>query len=236
MAHPRSTPFIDALNTQDSFEEVYRTPYRGVEYVVGSAVPGHVAEFGTSSGRTAMVLGIGLADFTHKYVESERRHGISQRKLLLLDSFEGFPPAMHPIDEAAPHIASGIWGPGVMKDATPEVLMDMCGSVLDRERVEIHAGWYSETIPRLERGLKLALVHIDCDFYASTLEVLDRLFAIDAFADGCALYFDDWYCNRGSPEFGEHRAWAECVAKHQPRFTDVGSYGVVGKRFIIHER
>lgn len=39
-------------------------------------------------------------------------------------------------------------------------------------------------------SLKLASVHVDCDFYESMMLVLDRLFTIDAFADGCAIYFD----------------------------------------------
>jgi hypothetical protein len=59
-------------------------------------------------------------------------------------------------------------------------------------------------------------------------------FQIGAFANGCALYFDDWYCNRGSPDFGEQRAWAECVAKYQPRYADWVPYATMGRRLIIH--
>jgi hypothetical protein len=234
MSHPRSVPAIDSLKHQDTTDEIYRSLHRGVEYIVASAVDGHVAEFGTSSGRTAMTLAKGLADFGNKYVFSEQAHGIVRRKLMLFDGFEGFPSATHPIDQAAPHIRSGVWGPGVTKDATAETLLEMCASVFEKDRIEIHAGWYSETLSKLEPGLKFALVHIDCDFYSSTTEVLERLFEIDAFADGCAIFFDDWYCNRGSPDFGEQRAWADCVARFKPRFTDWGAYATVGRRFIIH--
>jgi hypothetical protein len=232
--HPRSTPAIDALSHQDGADEIYRALHRGVEYALCAAVDGHIAEFGTSSGRTAMALAKAMADFGNLYANDERLAKLMPRKLLLFDGFEGFPVALHPIDQAAPHIISGVWGPGVTKDATPETLLDMCGHVFDRSRIEIHAGWYSETLPKVETGLKLAFVHIDCDFYESTMEVLDRLFTIDAFADGCAIYFDDWYCNHGSPEFGEQRAWADCIAKHRPRFTDWGAYATMGRRFIIH--
>ncbi len=233
-SHPRSTPSIDHLSPQDGFDDIYRALYRGIEYTVGSAVKGHVAEFGTSSGRTAMTLAKGLADYTNKYVASEQAHEIGPRKLLLFDGFEGFPAAIHPIDQAAPHIACGIWGPGVTKDASAAILREMCGTYLPSDRIEIREGWYRETMPTLVAGLELAFVHIDCDFYESTMDVLDRLFAIGAFSDGCAIYFDDWYCNRGSPKFGEQRAWADCVAKYQPQFTDWGPYATVGHRFLIH--
>jgi Macrocin-O-methyltransferase (TylF) len=234
MLHPRSIPAIDCLCSQDGADEIYRALHRGVEYAIGAAVDGHIAEFGTSSGRTALTLAKGMADFGTLWAHDERKHGLILRKLLLFDGFEGFPRATHPIDQAAPHIKAGVWGVGATKDASPETLMEMCGSVLDKNRIEILAGWYSETMPKLAPGLKLAMVHIDCDFYESTITVLDRLFTLDALADGCAIFFDDWYCNRGSPEFGEQRAWAECVRKHQPRFTDWGPYATFGRKFLVH--
>jgi O-methyltransferase len=232
--HPRSLPAIDNLTSQDGADDIYRALHRGVEYTIVAAVDGHIAEFGTSSGRTGMTLAKAMGDFGNMYVFSERAHNIVQRKLLLFDGFEGFPEALHPIDQAAPHIVSGVWGPGVTKDATAETLLEMCATFLDKNRVEIHSGWYRDTMPKIDPGLKLAFVHIDCDFYASTMDVLDRLFTIGAFSDGCAVYFDDWYCNRGSPDFGEQRAWADCVAKYRPRYTDWGPYATVGRRFIIH--
>lgn len=234
-SHRRSTPAIDQLSTQDGTDDIYRALYRGMEYIIVSAIKGHVAEFGTSSGRTAMTLAKGLADYGNKYIVSEEAHEIGLRKLLLFDGFEGFPAAIHPIDQASPHIACGIWGPGVTKDASAAILREMCESHLPSDRIEIREGWYRETMPTLHAGLELAFVHIDCDFYESTMDVLDRLFTIDALSDGCAIYFDDWYCNRGSPNFGEQRAWADCVAKYRPRFTDWGPYATVGHRFLIHK-
>ncbi len=59
------------------------------------------------------------------------------------------------------------------------MLLDMCGHYFDMNRVEIHAGCTTRRC-LAAAGLKLAFVHIDCDFYQSTVEVLDRLFTIDA--------------------------------------------------------
>jgi hypothetical protein len=225
---------IDRLSPGAGKDDIDRELYRGIEYVTTAGVAGNVAEFGTFSGRTATVLAKGMADYCNLYAASEKAHGIEQRRLFLFDSFEGLPAASNPIDQRAPQIASGIWGPGVAKDASPDALLEMCAAYLDHSRIDIRAGWYRDTMPALDPSTRFALVHVDCDFYESTMDVLDRLFANDAFAAGCAIYFDDWYCNLGSPDFGEQKAWADCVAKYQPRFSDWGAYATVGRRFIIH--
>jgi len=234
MTHFRSLASIDRLCTQYGIEDIYRELYRGIEYVYVAAVAGDVAEFGTSSGRTAITLAKGLTDFHQVYGHSDRMHDIPTRTLQLFDGFEGFPEASHAIDKESPHIATGLWHAGLTKDASPELLAEMCAAYIDGSRVIITPGWYKDTMPSVQPGQKYALVHIDCDFYESTMDVLDRLFAIDAFSDGCAIYFDDWYCNRGSPKYGEQKAWADCVVKYKPQFTDWGAYATVGRRFIIH--
>jgi hypothetical protein len=233
MSHFRSSPSIDRLSVWDGLSDIYRELYRGVEYVYVAAVAGDVAEFGTSSGKTAMTLAKAMAELGTLHSRSEELHQIGPRKLCLFDGFEGFPVASHPIDQRSPHIVADIWGPGTTKDAGPGLLREMCAVHLPDNRIGITAGWYRDTMPTVE-NIKLAMVHIDCDFYESTMDVLDRLFTIDAFSDGCAIFFDDWYCNRGSPDFGEQKAWADCVAKYQPKFTDWGAYATVGRRFIIH--
>lgn len=234
MTHLRSTLSIDRLSVADGQGNIYRELYRGFEYVMISAVPGDVAEFGTSSGRTALTLAKAMADLGKRYGPSDHAHAIGHRRLHLFDSFEGFPAAIDPIDKAAPQIASGAWGAGVAKDAPPALLREMCETQLPADDILIYEGWYKDTMPKLDSGIRFAMVHIDCDLYESTMDVLDRLFTIDAFADGCAIFFDDWYCNRGSPDFGEQRAWAECIARHRPRFTDWGGYATVGRKFLIH--
>ena len=73
----------------------------------------------------------------------------------------------------------------------------------------------------------------------STYAVLDHLLGYEHLSDGCAIYFDDWYCNRGSPKYGEQKAWRDIWvgAKHHFSYsgiTDMGPYGVVGHKFLVH--
>jgi hypothetical protein len=205
-----------------------------VEYVMGCGVPGDIVEFGCYRGRTSMMLAGALQEMGKKYDYSDRMHGITERRLWLFDSFEGFPKTSHAIDAASPHIRAGVWFAGAPAGGTPDEVRALCAQYIAPERILVIAGWYKDTLHQLPPGQKFAVVHVDCDYYESTFQVLDHLFGNDMMSDGCTVLFDDWYCNRGSPDFGEQKAWSDAVMKHDIRSTDWGPYGVVGRRFIIH--
>jgi O-methyltransferase len=199
----------------------------GVEYAYASAVPGHIGEFGTGAGESAAALANAMC-------EAERLYGSSERLLYLFDSFEGFPQTNNPIDAASPHVLSNAWGPGVARSMTAEALSGICSAFLGPERVKVTAGWYSETLPTFPSDIRFALVNVDCDLYESTASVLEYLLGKQTYSDGCAVFFDDWYCNQGSPEFGERKAWADYTSRYETRFTDWGPYSAVGHKFILH--
>ena len=234
---------MDELQTQTEscFPAAESALGAAVEYIVGSGVAGDVAEFGCLHGRTAAILARSMEAAAQKYATSDLRHGIAERRLWLLDSFEGFPEASDPIDAASPHIAAKVWRPGAPAGGSVDLVMQRCCSYLLPRQIKVIPGWFSVTLQQIPDGTKFALVHIDCDFYSSTREVLDRLFAGDMLSDGATVLFDDWYCNRGSPRFGQQRAWAEkweerndLMSAGRLSFSDWGHYGIAGRRFIIH--
>jgi len=210
---------------------------RSIAYVIGSAVEGSVAEFGTGTGRSSTLLAYAMALFQRRYGYSDPAHGIGERKLLLFDSFEGLPAASSEIDASSPHVAKGIWGTGGCKGGiTPEQLRTMCAQYLDKDRIQVFPGWFKDTLAEIPEDItKFALVHIDCDLYESAAEVLNHLFNNNLLADGAVLMFDDWNCNRASPRFGERRAWGEAVQQFTPQYSDCGDYGIAGHKFIIHD-
>jgi O-methyltransferase len=213
---------------------VFEALTMGVEYAYASAVPGHVAEFGTMSGATATTLANAMRDGDQRYRLSEQSHGIGERSLYLFDSFQGFPQTSNPVDAASPHVATNVWGPGVARGLTAAELHDACSAILGRDRVKVTPGWFNETLPGFTSDLRFAVVSVDCDLYESTASVLEYLLGRQTYSDGCVVFFDDWYCNRGSPEFGEQKAWADYTARYNIRFTDWGPYSVVGRKFILH--
>jgi hypothetical protein len=114
-------------------------------------------------------------------------------------------------------------------------IRDRLSEVLRPDRIVIHKGFYSET---LEEKLdnKVAIVHMDCDLYQSTVEVLWGLFKQNALQDGTVILFDDFNCNRAHPNYGERRAWSEFLAG-QTRFsaTPWFTYGYNAAAFILHD-
>ncbi len=108
--------------------------------------------------------------------------------------------------------------------------------VLSPERIFVYRGFFADTL-RNPLPLRAALVHIDCDLYQSTRDVLTRLFETDVLQDGCVLLFDDYNCFRASPDYGERRAFREFL-DGQERFeaTPFFTYGFNGAAFFLHER
>ena len=82
---------------------------------------------------------------------------------------------------------------------------------------------------------KASLVLIDCDLYASTVDVL--AFLKEMLADGTILMFDDWNCFNKDDSRGQRRAFREflesqCEWNAQPFF----SYGLHGQVFVMRKR
>ena len=107
--------------------------------------------------------------------------------------------------------------------------------VIRPDRILVHKGFYSETLKQ-KLDAKAAIVHVDCDLYQSTAEVLWGLYHMDALLDGRVVLFDDWNCNRANPNYGERRAWGEFLAQ-QARFTATPwyTYGFNAAAFILHD-
>jgi hypothetical protein len=113
---------------------------------------------------------------------------------------------------------------------------DRLSGVISGERIHTHRGFYSETLKQ-PLNVKTAIVHIDCDLYQSTVEVLWALYSNNVFQDGCVLMFDDWNCNKASPNYGERKAFQEFLEK-QDRYTSslFFTYGFNGASFFLHDR
>ncbi len=114
-------------------------------------------------------------------------------------------------------------------------IRDRLSEVIRPDRIIVHKGYYSESLKR-PLNLKASILHIDCDLYQSTVEVLWMLHEQDTMQDGTVVLFDDWNCNKASPNYGERRAWAEYLSK-QDRFTATPwfTYGYNGAAFILHD-
>jgi hypothetical protein len=206
-----------------SYEERARHLIMGVENMAGTGVVGDVAEFGTMTGTTARYLAAGMAAF--------QSIG-GNRNLHLFDSFQGFPKANNEFDQRCAEVVSGVWAEGECYGIGPRYLQAICSKFISKDRIIIHHGWFSDTMAKLPSSQKFGLVHIDCDLYQSSYEVLQNLFTNDRLTDGAMLMFDDWLCSRGSS--GQQKAWLEIVEQFNPTFTFLGYYANSCAKIIVH--
>jgi len=137
-------------------------------------IEGAIVECGTCNGGTAGVLAAASS--------------ASARPLWLFDSFEGLP---EPGEEDGPR--SGGWkGRCLGREERVRELLGKLGE--DGPRVHIVKGWFQETFPVAEVG-RLALLHVDADWYESVRLCLHRFY--DDLAPGGFLVLDDYGCWEG---------------------------------------
>ncbi len=221
-------------------DEALRDLSKGIAYTYIAAVPGDIAEFGCFWGKSSQIIAQQMQQMDQSHGASDSIAHIGERKLWLFDSFQGLPKATLSPDTESPHVQCGAWAWTVegKNVPTPASITQQCSAFLPVDRIRVIPGWYKEVLHQIPAETRFALVHIDCDLYESAYTVLDHLFGNDMLSDGCALFFDDWYCNRGSPKFGEQKAFSDICSRrylqHPDLVSDWGPYGIVGRKFIVH--
>jgi hypothetical protein len=166
-------------------------------YEIGSwlereRVGGSFVECGTWNGGSAAVLA------------SVARQNL-ERHVWLFDSWEGMP---EPTPEDVSYTGKrGVRGMTLgAEQAVRELLFRRLA--LDPARVHLGRGWFEETIPSAREAMgRIALLHVDCDWYQSVKFCLETLY--DRVADGGFVVVDDyghWQgCRKAVDEFRAQR-------------------------------
>jgi hypothetical protein len=205
---------------------------RCMDFVVYGGIDGDILEFGVLAGWTA-----------RRFAETMRDMQFLA-DLHLFDSFEGLPRSKSDIDNLSYDVTRGVWQEEMkLPDAwTEELGMTIdahvaasLSRVISRERIHVHRGFFSDTL-RAPLRTRAAIVHLDCDLYQSTIEVLSALDRDDVFVDGTVLMFDDWNCNRANPAFGQRRALREFLETFPAKYSasHYFNYGFNCAAFILH--
>lgn len=213
-----------------SEQKVAEALINGVNYAVFNAVQGDIAEFGTSAGLTTQIIAQALQPLLAG--ESVR----ANKSLHLFDSFEGLPePLKDSPDADNDLVRMGFWGRGKCLGLSAAQLRQKIQAYLPDGRILIYPGWFKDMFKNVPAATRFSMVHIDCDYYQSALEVLEFLFSERRLSPGAMLFFDDWDCHHASNEHGERRAFDEVVQKYAPTLEDYGAYGHACHRFILQK-
>ena len=101
-----------------------------------------------------------------------------------------------------------------------------------RDNVRLTKGFFEQTLPGFvaqHRGETIALLHVDCDLYSSTVTILDNV--ADMIAPGTIIVFDEFINYHGWEE-GEFKAFMEFVAARSLAFEYV-AYNRTGGQVAV---
>ncbi|MCR9191784.1 MAG: TylF/MycF family methyltransferase [Gammaproteobacteria bacterium] len=89
------------------------------------------------------------------------------------------------------------------------------------KNVMLHKGWFSESLALWCRDHQdnVAFVHIDCDLYSSTVDILEGL--VTRLQKGTIILFDEYF-NYPNWENHEYKAWQEFVRKYNLQYDYIG--------------
>lgn len=197
-----------------------------MHFVSKGKVPGDYLEFGVFRG-ASFIRAMKIHDYLFR-----RKRQLEQMQFYAFDSFQGLPDISSPVDREVPQFEGGQYAAG--RDL---FLGNLKKAGVDVAKVHLVPGFYQDSLnARTKATLPLraaAIVHIDCDLYESTLQVLD--FLTDYIQDGTVILFDDWMCFKGHPNRGERRAFSEWLRKN-PQFMATEWYRVSWQAtsFLIH--
>jgi glycosyltransferase involved in cell wall biosynthesis/ubiquinone/menaquinone biosynthesis C-methylase UbiE len=141
--------------------------------------PGNIVECGVAAGGSSILLALVV-----------QRHSRIARKVFAFDTFTGMPePEAVDTAKGVPADETG-WGAGTC--AAPEAFVrEQCRRFGVGDIVETRKGLFEDTLP-IHRGEigEIALLHMDADWYSSTMTILDNLF--DQLVDDALIQIDDW--------------------------------------------
>jgi len=128
-------------------------------------------------------------------------HWLPHKTIYGFDGFDGLP------EDWTSRMRKGFFA----RDSLPTV----------KKNCHLVVGWFDQTLPGFVKKHRdpLALLHVDCDLYSSTVTVLDCL--KDQIVPGTVIVFDE-YINYPGWQLDEFRAWQEFVKARGIRYEYIG--------------
>jgi hypothetical protein len=136
------------------------------------------------------------------------------RGYFLFDSFEGLPPVKEIDGKAAMQWQQNVTGSTYYDNcsAPPQFAAEVMAKA-GAQNTHLIKGWFDDTIPSFSGTEPVAVLHLDGDWYDSTMVCLVHLF--DRVTPGGIIILDDYYawdgCSRALHEFLSGRSAIERI-------------------------
>lgn len=130
-------------------------------------------------------------------------HWLPNKFVFGFDGFEGLP------EDWTSRMRRGFFA----RDTLPKV----------RNNCQLVVGWFDQTLPDFKKNKikngPIALLHVDCDLYSSTVTILNSL--KDNIVPGTVIIFDE-YINYPGWQLDEFRAWKEHCGMYGVSYEYIG--------------
>lgn len=154
--------------------------FKSVEDVCARRVEGDIVECGSAGGGSALLMALALRHFSN---------GSQSRTIFACDTFTGMPPAGRNdimLTSATPANASH-WATGTCS-SSPRHLQTLCDQ-FGIDNVKPVVGLFEDTLTKLAVS-RVALLHVDADWYDSTKTVISTL--LPKVCAGGVVQIDDY--------------------------------------------
>ena len=205
------------MNRQDAM-------FHALRFLHKSETAGDYFEFGVFQGRSLVT-----AYKINAQLQAPPRH------FYAFDSFAGLPHLS--ADDTLEDYS--VFREGQFAVPKADVAQNLANHGVPEGSVTLIEGFYDTSLSdpataAIVGEARSALVHIDCDLYSSAVPCLN--FVETRLVDGAILMFDDWFCYRGRPDQGVHRAFDEWAATAPLTFTEYAKYSWSGIMFICNTK
>ncbi len=167
--------------------------YRLVKKLDGDSIPGDIVECGVWNGGSSALMGYAHA----------QKNGALARTFWLFDSFSGLPKP----GEKDGKQAQDTFYQGYCLGSEAKVREVVRKLRLPLDEYAFVPGWFEDTLPKTQID-RIALLHIDADWYDSVKQVLDTYYdsvvpngfiALDDYGywEGCKRAVDEFFQQRG---------------------------------------
>lgn len=158
-------------------------------------IAGNFAECGVAAGGSTALMAATIKKYSKR-----------SRLLYAFDSFEGMPmPTEHDKHGGIRAEETG-WGSGGTCAAPEDSVKSICHQLGVLDIVKPVKGYFEETLPQMQNEVgPLAFLHMDGDWYESTMAILDNLY--DQIVEGGIIQVDDYGfwegCRKAIQEFAQ---------------------------------
>jgi len=191
-----------------------------MRFIAWNQIEGDYLEFGCCTGVTFRLA--------HKYSRLEDL----DMHLYAFDSFAGMPEPKGVDVEPQ-------WSAGWFHQTIQDFENKLRSAGIKQSEYTLVPGYYSKSLNEDTREKlevkKAALILVDCDYYESTVPVLD--FILPYLQTGTVIAIDDFYLFKGDPDRGEQRALREFLQQHpEIELVEYLNFGWHDKSYIVKKR